>query len=82
MRTIIVIVIGIALAAAFVFGANFLDKSKMTGFYVFALAWLVFCAVDFYWGVNSGYGWREELGIHALLFAVPAIVAFLAAKYF
>lgn len=81
MRTTIVIVIGLALAAALVFGANYLGKSKIGGFYAFAAAWLVFCAVDFYWGINSGYGWREELGIHAVVFAVPAVAAFLAARY-
>ena len=81
MRTLIVIAIGLALSLAFVFAAGTLDKSKTTGAYFFIALWLGFCVIDFFLGVRAGYAPREELGIHAVLFTIPALSAYLMARF-
>ena len=73
--------IGLILSVAFVVVANVINKSKgemfVDGFYVFAVLWFIFCAVDYYYGVfRAGYGAMEELGIHLVIFLVPVAVAF------
>lgn len=77
MRTLIVIAIGLALSLAFVFGANAVKQSKAAGAYAFIGVWLIFCIVDFCIGVfRAGYSPKDELGIHLVIFAIPAVVAY------
>jgi len=85
MRTLIVVAIGLVLAVAFVVIANLINKSKgemfFNGFYVFAVLWFIFCAVDYYYGVfRAGYGAMEELGIHLVIFLVPVAIAFFVSR--
>ncbi|MCI0391733.1 MAG: hypothetical protein MOB07_23565 [Acidobacteria bacterium] len=86
MRTLIVITIGLILSVIFVFGASFINKSRgeqfINGAYVFIGLWLIICIVDFYFGVKAGYSALEELGIHLVVFGVPAAVAFLLSRKF
>jgi len=81
MRTVIVIVIGLILSLAFVLGANFINKGKSTGAYLFMGLWLIFCIVDYCIGVfKAGYSPLDELGIHLIIFAVPAAAAYFLAR--
>jgi hypothetical protein len=76
MRTLIVILIGLLLSGVFVYGANFINKSRVNGFYAFLAVWLIFCAIDYYIGVfRAGYSALEELGVHLVVFAVPFAAA-------
>ena len=72
---------GLVLSGAFVFAFNHLGKSKTTGAIVFIAVWLIFCAVDYSNGVKAGYAAIDELGIHILLFVVPAIGAWVMARF-
>ncbi len=81
MRTVIAIAIGVVLSLAFVLGAKHLGRAKTLGEYLFLAGWLIFCVVDYSNGVKAGYAASEELRIHALVFLVPAITAWLAARY-
>jgi len=80
MRTLIVIIIGLALAGVFVFGTNFINKGRtapvINGSYWFIALWLIFCVVDFYIGVfRAGYSAKDEFVIHLIVFGVPAVAA-------
>jgi cell shape-determining protein MreD len=81
MRTVIAITIGLVLAFGFVFASNLLGKSKITGAILFLCLWLIFCGVDYSNGVKAGYSAVDELGIHILVFALPAIGAWLTARF-
>jgi hypothetical protein len=81
VRTAIVILIGLFLSIATVFAANYAGKEKITGAVAFIALWFVFCAFDYANGVKAGYSAVEELGIHILLFTVPAISSWLAARF-
>jgi hypothetical protein len=80
MRTLLVVGIGVALSYAFVFATSYWGKSKVTGALVFMGVWLIFCAWDYARGVKAGYSAIDELGIHLLLFIVPALCAWLVAR--
>lgn len=85
MRTLIVIVIGLLLACAFVFGAGFIGKGSAgaaaSGSYWFMGIWLIFCIVDFYIGVfRAGYSAKDEFIIHLVIFGVPAIAAWFLSR--
>jgi hypothetical protein len=81
MRTVIAIAVGLILAFGFVFAGNLLAKSKIAGAILFLGLWLIFCGVDYSNGVKAGYSAVDELGIHILVFALPAIGAWLAARF-
>ena len=80
MRTVIALAIGLALSFGFVFAAGFLGRSRVTGALLFIALWLVFCVIDYTNGVKAGYSAVEELGIHLLLFTLPAFGAWLFAR--
>jgi hypothetical protein len=80
MRTLIVIVIGLVLARAVIFGVNLVNKGRsapaINGSYWFIGLWLAFCLVDFYIGVfKAGYSAKDELVIHLVVFGIPALAA-------
>jgi hypothetical protein len=81
MRTVIAVTVGLVLAFGFVFASNLLGKNKVAGAILFLALWLVFCAVDYSNGVKAGYSAVDELGIHIFVFALPAIGAWLAARF-
>ena len=79
MRTLLMMVVGVALAVAFDAVAALLNKRSpglaLDGGRLFIWTWLGIMIVDFYIGVSEGNTVLLELGVHALLFAVPAAVA-------
>ncbi len=81
MRTLLMMVVGVALAVAFDVVAAWLNKRgagrALDGARLFIWTWLGIMIVDFYIGVSEGNTVLLELGVHALLFAVPAGAAWL-----
>jgi hypothetical protein len=80
VRTIIFLVAGFALWAAFiVIAKSFFSASAtapMTATVVFIATWFVVAATNMWMGVaQAGYSFREELPIFLLLFLLPAAVA-------
>jgi hypothetical protein len=79
LRTLLVILIGITALFASVGVASTLNKGRsgrpIDGAMVFVWLWLGFVLVDCYIGVRAGHGLALELAIHALVFAVPAALA-------
>jgi hypothetical protein len=79
MRTATMIVIGVVVALAFdlvVAALKARGHARETDAgRLFMLIWLGIMIVDFYIGVSEGNTVPLELGAHALVFAVPAAVA-------
>ena len=79
MRTLLMTVIGVAFAVAFDIVVAVLQqrgKSRRTdGALLFIWIWLAITIVDFWVGVEEGHGVLLELGVHALIFVVPAAAA-------
>jgi hypothetical protein len=79
MRTAIAILIGIVLVFCFRAIAPALSQRRAAppadGTIWFIALWLVATVVDFLVGVSTGHGVVLELGVHALIFAVPAALA-------
>jgi hypothetical protein len=75
----LIILLGVALAAAFDFVAAASARRGaargIDGGRIFIWVWLAFTLVDFVVGVMAGHGALLELAIHALVFAVPATAA-------
>jgi len=84
MRTLLMTVIGVALAFAFDAVAVLLNKRgaarALDGGQLFIWLWLGIMIADFFVGVSEGNTVTLELGVHALLFAVPAGVAWLLSR--
>lgn len=84
MRTLVVMVIGVALAFAFDTIAAVLNKRgaarTLDGGRLFIWIWLGIMLADFYVGVSAGNTVSLELGVHALLFALPAGVGWLLSR--
>jgi predicted PurR-regulated permease PerM len=79
MRTLLMTVIGVAFAVAFDVVVTMLHqhgKSRAAdGALLFIWIWLAITIVDFWVGVEEGHGVLLELGVHALIFVVPAAAA-------
>jgi uncharacterized protein (DUF983 family) len=79
MRTLLMIMIGIALAVAFDAVPAILKQRgsarAFDGARTFVLIWLGIVVVDFGFGVAAGYSAWLELAVHALIFTVPAVTA-------
>ena len=79
MRTLLMTVIGIALAVAFAVVFEMLHRRGKSrdadGARLFILIWLAITVVDFWIGVEEGHALSLELGVHAVIFIVPAAVA-------
>jgi hypothetical protein len=76
MRTAAMILVGVVLAIVFDLVVSWLKRRgrarETDGGRLFILIWLGIMAVDFYAGVSEGNSVSLEIGVHALLFAVPA----------
>jgi len=72
-------VIGLALAVAFDAVLEMLRRRGKSrgadGARVFISIWFAITVVDFWVGVEEGHGVSLELGVHALIFIVPAAAA-------
>lgn len=82
MRTLIIIVGGLALWAAFLAVARLVARSSTssmtTATATFVAVWFVAAAANMWVGVSqAGYSFREELPIFLLIFLLPAAVAVL-----
>ena len=73
MRTLIIIAIGLAVMALMLWLAKPAFRRRTA--WVFIAAWLVFTAFNLRTGLSHGYSLQEELPIHLILFAVPALAA-------
>jgi hypothetical protein len=86
MRTLLMIATGVVLALAFDrVGAALVKRrggrgAEGTGLFIWI--WLVVASVDFWIGVEAGNGVGLELGVHLLIFIVPAALAwYLSRRY-
>jgi len=79
MRTLLMTVIGLALAVAFDVVLEMLCRRgknrSADGARLFIWIWLAITVVDFWVGVEEGHEVSLELGVHALIFIVPAAAA-------
>ena len=79
MRTLLMIVVGVALAFAFDAAGVILRRRgsarTLDGARLFVLIWLGIVVVDFGFSVAAGYAVLFELAVHVLIFVVPAGVA-------
>lgn len=75
MRTLVLILIGLAVLAAMT-GLSRPARRPLAAL-VFIGLWLVACAINLAVGLSHGYALGEELGIHLVLFGVPAAAAWL-----
>ncbi|MCH8544866.1 MAG: hypothetical protein LAT61_14990 [Alcanivorax sp.] len=73
MRTLILVVIGLLLAAAALRLAPPVYRTAAAG--VFTLVWLGVCSWNLRLGLSHGYSMAVELPIHLLLFGLPAAAA-------
>jgi hypothetical protein len=78
MRTIALILIGLALAGL----AMWLSKParRVGAAWLFTGAWLLVTAWNLYTGMSHGYSLQEELPIQAMIFALPVIVAWMLVR--
>ncbi|TMH60462.1 MAG: hypothetical protein E6H55_11400 [Betaproteobacteria bacterium] len=79
MRTLLMTATGIVLALAFDLIAATLGRRgvgrTVDGARLFIWIWLAVAIVDFWIGVEEGHALSLELGVHAVIFIVPAAVA-------
>ena len=75
MRTITMILIGLAVLAACAAAARLAGKAPALGARWFVLFWLAGSLVNLYLGVSHGFTVTYELPFFALVFGVPALAA-------
>jgi len=78
LRTLFAVLFGIAALFVFLAVASILNKRtarSVDGARWFIWSWLAATVIDFMVGVRAGHGAALELGVHALIFAVPAALA-------
>lgn len=78
MRTLLMVLAGVVLALAFHLVAAALNRrgaSRIDGARLFIWIWLAVASVDFWVGVDAGNSALLELGVHLLIFALPAALA-------
>jgi hypothetical protein len=84
MRTLVVIVVGIALAGAFDAIAAMVNARRVTrgvdGGWLFIWTWLLVAVADFGVGIVTGHPVFAEIAIHLLIFVVPAAVAWFLSR--
>jgi uncharacterized membrane protein len=82
MHTVQVIAGGLIVLALFVGIAVLLKKSPATGARLFILPWLVAALVNLYVGTTHGHTVLGELPFLAIVFGVPAAVAWWVSRAF
>lgn len=75
MHTVMVVGGGLVALAVFVVAAATLGKSAAVGARLFILPWLVAALYNLYLGTTHGYSVVGELPFFAIVFGVPALVA-------
>ncbi|MCI0330018.1 MAG: hypothetical protein L0196_03570 [candidate division Zixibacteria bacterium] len=80
MRTLIIIICGVALWGGFLGAAKFFGNAGSKGMglatYLFIALWFLISAGNMWMGVaRAGYSVREELPIFLLIFLLPAALA-------
>lgn len=84
MRTLLMIATGLALAFVFHLAGAALRRrgsgGEADGAGLFIAIWLAVASVDFWVGVDAGNGMALELGVHLLIFALPAALAWYLAR--
>ncbi|PZQ13166.1 MAG: hypothetical protein DI564_11695 [Rhodanobacter denitrificans] len=73
MRTLVLILIGLVVLALMTALSRPARRPQVA--LVFVGLWLVACAINLAVGLSHGYTLGEELGIHLVLFGVPAAAA-------
>lgn len=73
MRTLILIVVGLVLAAVILRLAPPVYRTAAA--MAFSLVWLGVCGWNLRLGLSHGYSLSVELPIHAVLFGVPVVAA-------
>jgi hypothetical protein len=75
MRTVILIVAGLLLVALIFWRIP--RQHHRLGVILFTFGWLMTTALNLRTGLSHGYTLTEELPIHAVLFGVPVLAAWL-----
>jgi choline-glycine betaine transporter len=79
MRTLLITAIGATLALAFHFVVTALHQRgharNTDGGRLFILIWMAIVIVDGWIGVDEGHGVLLEIGVHLVIFVVPAALA-------
>jgi hypothetical protein len=79
MRTLIAIMIGVVVLLAVLVGAAEINRRRqadsLDGPRIFIWVWLAACIVDFWVGAFTGHRVSVELGLHLVIFIVPASLA-------
>jgi hypothetical protein len=79
MRTVIAIAIGFAVLLACTVLAP--RRRRTVAALYFILFWMIACGVDLWYGVaRAGYGFGEEVALHAAIFAIPTTAAWTVAR--
>jgi apolipoprotein N-acyltransferase len=85
MRTIVIILIGLVLLAAWLLVARSVSKGRpetvRTALLAFIAVWFVAAAINLWIGVSqAGYSFLEELPIFLVIFGIPAVLAVFAGR--
>jgi len=79
MRTLIAILIGVVVLLVVLVAATEINRRRqedtLDGPRVFIWIWLGACIVDFWIGAFTGHRISVELGLHLIIFIVPAALA-------
>lgn len=78
MRTLVIILMGLAIVAAAMWLAKPPRRPQVA--WVFAGVWLLATLLNLRTGLLHGYTLREELPIHLLLFGVPVLAGWWLAR--
>lgn len=79
MRTLVLILIGLVVLALMTGLSR--PARRPLAVLVFVGLWLVACAINLAIGLSHGYSLAEELGIHLVLFGVPAAAAWFVRRW-
>jgi hypothetical protein len=85
MRTVVIILIGLALLAAWLLVAKFVSEGRpatvRTAVRAFIAVWFVAAAINLWIGVSqAGYSFLEELPIFLVIFGIPTAFAVFAGR--
>ncbi|WP_454831059.1 hypothetical protein [Pseudoxanthomonas wuyuanensis] len=72
MRTLVIILIGLAIVSAAMWLAKPARRPQVA--WVFAGVWLLATLLNLRTGLSHGYTLQEELPVHLLLFGAPVLV--------